>query len=246
MMKRIFIVVIVLFSLSCNNQKKATSGVEMDTNQHLEKEENLKIPHEYKTLYVASYKKDCEGIANQSCFLVRENPEDEWKLFYGEIQGFEYQAGKDYTLTVELIPVENPPADASMFKYKLVSIDKTDVPEYLSSGLYDIWGLIRLNGKDVNVREQIDTPMIEINTLEKTLSGSTGCNRINSSFEYNTEAKIFKVNFPIAMTKRGCPENSIEPEFLKTLELIDGYIKKGVTLFLMADGKEVMEFRRMD
>ena len=220
--------------------------MEMDTNQHLNKEYDSKIPQEYKALYVASYKKDCEGVAKQSCYLVKDNPEDEWELFYSEIEGFEYQAGKDYTLTIEVIPVENPPADGSMFEYKLVSIDKTEVPDYIASGLYDIWGLIRLNGKDVNVSEQIDTPMIELNTLEKTLSGSNGCNKINSSFEYNTEAKSFKVNFPIAMTKRGCPENTIEPEFLKTLELVDGYSKKGVTLFLLADGKEVMEFRKMD
>ena len=245
-MQRIFTIVLILLSFSCNNKKKAASGVEMDTNQHLNKEYDSKIPHEYKTLYVASYKKDCEGVANQSCYLVKETLEEDWKLFYNEIEGFEYQAGKDYTLTVEVIPVENPPADGSMFKYKLVSIDKTDVPDYLSSGLYDIWGLLRLNGKDVNVREQIETPMIELNTLEKTLSGSTGCNKINSSFEYNTEAKSFKVNFPIAMTKRGCPKNSIEPEFLKTLELVDGYSKKGVSLFFLADGKGVMEFRRMD
>lgn len=244
-MKIFLFSIIILFSFSCN-QQKVVSGAEKDTNQHLEKNENLKIPHEYKTLYVASYKKDCEGVASQSCYLVKENSEDEWELFYDEIEGFEYQAGKDYTLTVEVVPEENPPADASMFKYKLVSIDKADVPDYLASGLYDIWGLLRLNGKDVNLKEQLTTPMIEINTRERTLSGSTGCNQINASFEYNSEANSFKVNFPIAMTKRGCPENGIEPEFLITLELVNGYSKKGITLFLLVDDKQVMEFHRMD
>lgn len=244
-MKILLFSIIILFSFSCN-QKKVVSGIEMDTNQHLNKEEDSKIPHEYKTLYVASYKKDCEGVASQSCYLVKENLKDEWELFYNKIEGFEYQAGKDYTLTVEVIPIENPPADASMFKYKLVSIDKADVPDYITSGLYDIWGLLRLNGKGVNLKEQPTTPMIEINTRERTLSGSTGCNQINSSFEYNSEDKSFKVNFPIAMTKRGCPENGIEQEFLKTLELVNGYSKKGITLFLLKDGNEVMEFRRMD
>ena len=244
-MKIFLFIIIILFSFSCN-QKKVVSGDAMDTNQHQENNENLNIPHEYKTLYVASYKKDCEGVAGQSCYLIKENPGDEWELFYNEIEGFEYQAGKDYTLTIEVIPIENPPADGSMYKYELVSIDETDVPEYISSGLYDIWGLLRLNGEVVNLKEQVTTPMIEINTLEKTLAGSTGCNQIHSSFEYNSEAKSFIVNFPIAMTKRGCPENGIEPEFLKTLELVNGYSKKGITLFLLVDEKEVMEFRRMD
>lgn len=235
-----------MVSFSCNDQKKIVSGEEMDTNQQLNKEENLKSPHEYKTLYVSSYKKDCEGATSQSCYLVKENPEDEWELFYSEIEGFEYKAGKDYALTIEVVPVENPPADGSKLKYKLVSIDKTSVPDYITSGLFDIWGLLRLNGKDVNLKEQIDTPMIEINTLDKTLSGSTGCNYINSSIEYNTDVKSFKVNFPIAMTKRGCPESGIEPEFLKTLEMVDGYRLEKLTLYLTDNGVDVIEFRKMD
>ena len=88
-MKILLFSIIILFSFSCN-QNKVVSGIEMDTNQHLNKEEDSKIPHEYKTLYVASYKKDCEGVASQSCYLVKENPEDEWELFYNEIEGFEY------------------------------------------------------------------------------------------------------------------------------------------------------------
>lgn len=235
-----------MVSFSCNDQKKIVSGEEMNTNQHLNTDEILKNPQEFKTIYVASYKKDCEGVTNQSCYLVKENPEDEWKLFYSEIEGFEYKAGRDYTLTIEEVPVENPPADGSIFKYKLVSIDKTKVPDYITSGLFDIWGLLRMNGKDVNLKEQIDSPIIEINTLAKTLSGSTGCNYINSSFEYNTDVKSFKVNFPIAMTKRGCPESGIEPEFLKSLELVDGYRLEKLTLFLTVNGVDVMEFRKMD
>ncbi|RLD26316.1 MAG: hypothetical protein DRI54_03115 [Bacteroidetes bacterium] len=245
-MKNISIILVSFLILSCNNQKKVAPGLEMDTNQHLEKEYDSKIPHEYKTLYVASYKKECEGVANQTCYLVKDNPEDEWKLFYSEIEGFEYKAGKVYTLTVEVIPVENPPADGSMFEYKFVSIDRTDIPDYIASGLYDIWGLFRLNGKDVNLKDQPFVPMLEINTREGALLGSTGCNQINSTFEYNTEAKSFKVSFPIAMTKRGCPENGVESEFLKTLELVNGYSKKGITLYLLVDEKQVMEFRRMD
>jgi heat shock protein HslJ len=237
-MRALLLGIIVLFSFSCHNQRKVVSAEEMDDNRD--------IPHEYKTLYVASYKQDCEGVAIQSCYLVKENLADEWELFYSEIEGFEYQAGKDYTLTIEVISIENPPADGSMYNYKLVSIDQTDVPDYITSGLYDIWGLLRLNGKEVNLKEEPTTPMIELNTLEKTLSGSTGCNQMHSSFEYNTKVKSFRVNFPMAMTKRGCPVNVIEPEFLKTLEMVDGYSKKGTTLFLLSGGKQVMEFRRMD
>ena len=115
-----------------------------------------------------------------------------------------------------------------------------------ASGLYDIWGLVKLNGIAVNVKEQMSTPMIEINTTEYTLIGSTGCNKINATFKYNVEDNTFVVSTPFAMTKMGCPENSIESDFIKALESVNKYSKKGVNLYLMADDKVVMEFRKMD
>ena len=243
---------LILVGFSCNTQKKASSDLEIKkekneiADQQTKEETNNKSLSETKTLYVASYKKDCEGVAKKTCYLVKENPEDEWQLFYSEIEGFEYQAGTVYTITVEISPVENPPADGSMFEYKLVSIDRTDVPEYLVSGLYDIWGLVRLNGNTVDLKAQVSSPMIEINTREKALMGSTGCNQFNSTFEYSMEDQSFSVFFPIAMTKRGCPEGAVEQDFLSALEQVNGYSKKGVTLFLLKDGETVMEFRKMD
>lgn len=250
-MRTIAIFVIALIGFSCNAQKSASSGsksekIKKENSVQQEQVEQTEEKHQTKTLYIASYKKDCEGVAKQSCFLVKDNPEDDWQLFYSEIEGFEYQTGKVYTLTVEIIPVENPPADGSMFRYKLVSIDRTDVPDYLLSGLYDIWGLVSLNGVRVNLKEQPEAPMIEINTREKALVGSTGCNRFNSTFEYDMKDHSFSVFFPIAMTKRGCPENGVEPEFLNTLEQVNGYSKKDLILLLLTDGEVVMEFRKMD
>jgi heat shock protein HslJ len=247
---RIFaIIFLAVLSFSCNAQKNSTvskSKKDKHTEQKHKASEEADIMHETKVLYIASYKKECEGAGKQSCYLIKENPEDEWVLFYNEIEGFEYQAGKVYTLTVEIIPVENPPSDGSVFEYKLVSIDRTDVPDYLLSGLYDIWGLVSINGVKVDLKEQVSSPMIEINTREKAMVGSTGCNQFNSTFEYNMEDKSFNVFFPIAMTKRGCPENSIEPEFLNTIEMVNGYSIKGPALFLLVDGETVMEFHKVD
>jgi heat shock protein HslJ len=249
---RIFaIVILILINFSCTSQKKSTgSKSEKEkqgiAKQHNEVDKDNDILNETKTLYIASYKKECEGAGKQTCYLIKENPEDDWVLFYNEIEGFEYEAGKIYTITVEIFPVENPPADGSVFEYKLVSIDRTDVPDYLLSGLYDIWGLVSLNGVKVDLKAQVSAPMIEINTREKAMVGSTGCNQFNSTFEYNMEDKSFSVFFPIAMTKRGCPENSIEPDFLNTIEMVNGYSIKGPALFLLVDGETVMEFHKVD
>ncbi|SUC31541.1 Uncharacterised protein [Providencia rettgeri] len=56
------------------------------------------------------------------CMKVKENPSDDWQLFYSSIQGFEYQPGFSYTLQVKQFDVPNPPADAPSIRYELVKI----------------------------------------------------------------------------------------------------------------------------
>lgn len=43
-------------------------------------------------------------------------------IFYGNIQGFEYEPGYQYTLKVKQFDVANPPADAPNVRYELVEI----------------------------------------------------------------------------------------------------------------------------
>jgi len=57
---------------------------------------------------------------------VRENMHSEWLNFYDKIEGFNFVPGNAYQLTVNVINVENPPADASSKKYELVEIVKQE------------------------------------------------------------------------------------------------------------------------
>ncbi|MEZ4771014.1 MAG: DUF4377 domain-containing protein [Caldilineales bacterium] len=50
----------------------------------------------------------CVGVAPQVCYQVKETPDGEYTLFYDEIQGFEYEPGYEYQLTVERTTVPNP------------------------------------------------------------------------------------------------------------------------------------------
>lgn len=77
---------------------------------------------ETKTVYIASYQIDCNGVAPQMCMLYKENPDDEWTYFYDTIEGFEYEEGYEYTLEVAISKIDEPPADASSLKYALVNI----------------------------------------------------------------------------------------------------------------------------
>ncbi len=72
---------------------------------------------------------DCEGGAGpQLCMRIRKSPDGEWQLFYGAIDGFEYEEGYQYEIVVQIDPVENPPADGSSLQYTLVElVDKEAV-----------------------------------------------------------------------------------------------------------------------
>lgn len=57
------------------------------------------------------------------CLLVKEKENADWtKLFPGEIEGFTYEEGYAYKLSVQKTTLANPPADGSLYKYKLLKI----------------------------------------------------------------------------------------------------------------------------
>lgn len=73
-----------------------------------------------KTLFVGSETKDCTGVAPMKCLQVREKSTDIWGNFYSNIEGFTYEPGFEYELTVRTEKVENVPADGASVRYILV------------------------------------------------------------------------------------------------------------------------------
>lgn len=67
---------------------------------------------------------DSEQLHPFECMLV-SSPEStgQWvKMPFGQIEGFNYVKGHAYELLVERTKLANPPADASCYRYKLLSI----------------------------------------------------------------------------------------------------------------------------
>lgn len=77
---------------------------------------------EVKTLFVHEARVDCEGEGPRKCLQVRESENDEWTLFYSNIEGFDYEEGTRYELLVRVEEVPDPPADGSSLRYVLVEI----------------------------------------------------------------------------------------------------------------------------
>jgi len=81
-----------------------------------------------KTMFVGSELVDCEGEGPQQCMLVKENLNDEYSLFYDQIEGFDFEEGFEYELRVIEEPVDNPPAGGSSIRWILVEVvGKSDV-----------------------------------------------------------------------------------------------------------------------
>lgn len=75
-----------------------------------------------ETMFIDSALVDCIGEAPQKCMRVRNDPSAEWLFFYDSIGGFSYEEGNSYELLVEVIPVDDPPADGSSLRYELIEL----------------------------------------------------------------------------------------------------------------------------
>ncbi|MEJ7766635.1 MAG: DUF4377 domain-containing protein [Chitinophagaceae bacterium] len=75
------------------------------------------------TLTIFHYKVPCLGESVQLCYLIKKD-DGKTEFFHDEIDGFAYQWGFNYTITVEKIINEKPMADASAFRYKLKKVIK--------------------------------------------------------------------------------------------------------------------------
>ena len=61
--------------------------------------------------------------------LVQKEDEigtNNWTKFYSSIEGFNYQPGTIYNLSVKTESIDNPPADGSFIKYTLLEIQSTE------------------------------------------------------------------------------------------------------------------------
>jgi heat shock protein HslJ len=76
-----------------------------------------------KTVYVDSQRVDCAGVAKQTCYRVRDNPDAPWTLWYGPIEGLDFEPGVAYKLRVRETRVINPPADGPSIRWQLLGVE---------------------------------------------------------------------------------------------------------------------------
>ncbi len=231
-MKQIFIT-LLMFSLL----------IGCHTTQQTVTENNTRTVEVIKTYYVAPYQVDCMGVGPQKCVLVKHAINARWQNFYAPIQGFEFESGFSYILKVKETPIENPPADGSSIQYELIEIqEKSEINQPLQS-IYDIWGVIKVNGEDRMSQGIMQT--IEINTDKMTVLGEAGCNGYQGVITADNASNTITFSKMLS-TLKICPNQTQEDAFLKALQSVDSYYRYNQNLLLISEGHIVIEARRMD
>lgn len=195
-----------------------------------------------KIIWIGPQKVDCIGVGPQQCYQLKEKEDDDWTLFYDEIEGFMYQPGYTYRLKVWQEEIANPPADGSSWKYVLVEqLEKTAVAG-VDNRLHDIWVVTTMEGQPLPPEGH--RPRLELFPVEERLGGSGGCNSIFGSFKVNGD----QINFSeIGATKMFCAGlMKQEGQFLKLLQEVTHYELRGLQLLLLKDGEIMMHLQKVD
>ena len=185
----------------------------------------------YEIIYIADAKADCVGIAPQKCLQIKEDGKPDWTYFYDEIEGFDYEEGFFYKIKVNIMEVENPPADGSSLHYKLIEIlDKSKAPLNLDQGS---WLVTRVKHMDSFGRN----PFIKIDLSQNEINGNTSCNRFSAKIAViNNNVEISEVS----STEMLCKDSAVESVFLEALGGVSSYTLNKDKLQLLDENQELL------
>lgn len=196
-----------------------------------------------KTIYVGPKLVDCVGVTPQKCMLVKENPEDEYTLFYDQIEGFEYEEGFEYKLVIKEEQVENPPADASSIKWTLVSVEskepiaKSDVVQLVGAD----WVLNSYLNQEGELIEPLPGTTSTARLEDGQVNGNAGCNGYFGG--YQVEGFNLSIG-PLASTEKFCgsPEGVMDQEsaFLSAMSSASTYKIEAEQLFISNEKEETI------
>lgn len=203
------------------------------------------------TMYVGPELVDCVGVAPQTCMQVKLSPDADYTLFYGQIEGFEYEPGFEYELTVLVEPVENPPADAPNLRYTLIEeISRTPVeieePTSPTASLEgSTWSLASYVTPSGEEKAIIPETRITAEFNEGQVSGTAGCNNYFGSFTLDGDAITFG---PTGSTMMFCTPDELmlqETAYLAILGTVKSYeINDGQLILKNGNGNAVLIFNQ--
>ncbi|MCB0454035.1 MAG: DUF4377 domain-containing protein [Aequorivita sp.] len=209
-------------------------------------EKNSTEKAEETILYVNSSKVDCTGVGKMKCLQTQESvtlkPND-WKNFYGNIEGFEFEPGYIYKLAVkkEKLDPATVPADASTLKYSLVKVIEKNKDEKMR--LDDTWTLKSINNEAIDSETFKKQPILEIQLNKMKIFGNDGCNNMFGSIKSLNKNNI--TFGALGGTKMACPNMEISSKYTSALGKTKTYKIDDLQLYFYdADGNELLRFEK--
>jgi heat shock protein HslJ len=192
---------------------------------------------ETRTVFVGPTLVDCTGVAPQKCMQVKQSVDGAYELFYSNIEGFEFEPGYEYELTVEVTPVENPPADAPNETWTLVEVLR--MSRALEGTLWQLETYPNADGEQVDTAS--DTTTLQLSGGE--FGGNAGCNSYGGTYTFDGTA--LQLSDAIS-TLMACADEAVmtqESQFLMNLSNVASYAFVDDRMQLLdADGNVLMTF----
>ncbi len=197
---------------------------------------------EVMTVFVGPELVDCEGEGPQKCMLVKENQEDDWHLFYDQIDGFDHEEGHNYKIVVRVKNIPNPPAGGSLIRWGLVDvISKTPVEKSAGTSSLEgtLWVMEEYRDSEGNLVPSLPEITVTAEFSDGKVSGSSGCNSYSGSYKVNGDRIEFGL---FASTMMACPEPrmALESGVLSALGSSTRFEVNDSSLTLMNDSGEVL------
>ena len=204
-----------------------------------------------KTIYIGPAMVECEGEGPQMCLQVKENPQDEYSNFYGQIEGFDYQEGYEYVITVKEESIEDPPAGGSSIRWVLVEeVSRTAVESAQSAPELEQtpWVLASYRSESGDLEGVLPGTEVMAGFNNGQITGNAGCNNYFAS--YQLEETALRVS-EIGMTEMYCadPENIMAQEiaYLNALANSASYSLEAGQLFIMdSEGDLLLVFNQYE
>lgn len=207
----------------------------------------FKKQQEVENLWVNSSKVKCTGVGPTSCLQIQhgDSLNSNWENHYSSIEGFEFEPGYIYKLSVKKVYADNKNnvQDKSTFKYVLVEIVEKEKDHALL--IHDIYIVSNLDGIG-EIKDLDKAPTMEINTTKNAIGGKDGCNSYGGDIKTLNKDQIeFGAIFA---TKMYCENNMAIPNQLhKSLGEVKFYQRKDGYVFLLnAERKSIITLKKVD
>ena len=198
--------------------------------------------------WINSFRVPCVGVAPMQCLQVHgdEQPFGEWRLFYDDIAGFEYQPGSLYRVKIRRteVPADRLPADASSLRYGLLEIiEQRPDPR---APLHDIY-MLEATGSGNTKRDHPASAQatIEFNIVLGRYAGNDGCREFHGAIN-DLDGERLSLAPPIIIDGV-CARDSQTTALLLHLADIAMWRRDGLLLELLdASGERQLLFRKVD